>query len=404
MLEGTKRKLKEIYQGTNTIRFRMTFIYSGLLFIFSALIVLVLNFYMAAYLPDQPPAPRAQDYPSIEEISGPIPDDILLKYEEDLQRREDERVRASRMEDIDQFLEISIISLFPMAILSFMVGYYVSKQFLRPLHELDMKIKKIKVDGLGTEIDKETDDEIGNLIDSFNDMSKRLDYAFKTQEEFVQDAAHELKTPLSVITINLDSILDDKNATKEELHTAISNTLNSIAKINSLTESLLHLSLPSHQGESKEDIKEIIEEQIELLKPFAKKENTNIIFSYPEEELLIKCDRMNLGRAVFNLIENAIKYSQKSNEDHKSKVDISLSSKKKFIKIKITDNGEGIPKEHQERIFDRFYRIDKSRNRKYGGFGLGLPIVKKIAEDHDGKISLKSKPGKTVMTILLPNS
>lgn len=405
LLRISKKKYRsfasKLSKFMKSIRFRMTFIYSSILFVFSAFIVLVLNFYLLLNVQQVPP-PRPDDRPDFPLISEELSDEERQKISDELQRIEDERLEDIRRDDLNSFLEVSVYSLFPMAILSFLIGYYVSGNLLNPLSDLNDKVKKLKVERLGTILDRENEDEIGDLVASFNEMSVRLEKAFNTQSEFIQNAAHELKTPLSVVTINLDTILDDEDATEDELRKCIQNSLNGIDQINLLTEKLLSLSTPIYINDESFSLNNLVTQQIDSLKVLAAEKSVTLDLNISKENLMIHGDRVSLGRAFYNVIENAIKYSSvQSSESTKPTVSIKLCEVSSQYEVTVIDNGPGITSEHQDRIFERFYRTDKARSRKEGGFGLGLAITKKIVDDHGGTISLKSSPGNTEMKIVL---
>jgi signal transduction histidine kinase len=296
------------------------------------------------------------------------------------------------MQDLKEIQRTSIISIFPLALLSFVLGYFLSGRFLKPIENLQLSISKLGKADLGKTIQVKNDDEVGKLIESFNGMSKRLKQAFDAQDNFVQDAQHELKTPLTIIHTNLDTALDDKTASNQELREAISNSLGAIKQMRALTNNLLDLTLPSEESQSTINLGNLVEGQINMLRTYADSMKVNLVFSHPEKELSIIANELAIQRAVFNIIENAIKYSA-NEENPKVKVQV-ISEQDKAI-IKIIDNGPGIPLEQQQKIFERFYRLDKSRNKKSGGFGLGLAIAKKFIAENSGEILLQSEPGNT---------
>lgn len=372
-----------------TIRFKLTLIYSIITFTFVASLVGVLNLYLNNYLKSEP---RHMNPPRvwIKEIY-PIPgnpDDFYVKLEE----RQLKTIREIRMQDLREIQRTSIISIFPLALLSFIIGYFLSGRFLKPIENLQLSISKLGKADLGKTIQVKNDDEVGKLIESFNGMSKRLKQAFDAQDNFVQDAQHELKTPLTIIHTNLDTALDDKTASNQELREAISNSLGAIKQMRALTNNLLDLTLPSEESQSTINLGNLVEGQINMLRTYADSMKVNLVFSHPEKELSIIANELAIQRAVFNIIENAIKYS--ANEEN-GKVKVQVISEQDKAIIKIIDNGPGIPLEQQQKIFERFYRLDKSRNKKSGGFGLGLAIAKKFIEDNSGEILLQSEPGNT---------
>jgi signal transduction histidine kinase len=226
-------------------------------------------------------------------------------------------------------------------------------------------------------------------------MSRRLNKSFEAQKEFVENASHELKTPLSVIQANLDTALDDGDISKKELKELLDSSKENVKFMNKLTEDLLLLSVLEHEVESERvDLNGLFSEITEEATKIAKKENIKIDFKDKGKESIVKGNEVLYKRAFMNILENAIKYSEAS------KIGITVEKEKKFVKVIIEDNGKGISKEHLDKIFDRFYRVDKSRSRETGGSGLGLSIAKKIIESYGGNIKVDSKKGKGTKFII----
>jgi signal transduction histidine kinase len=363
-----------------------------IMFLFTSLMVLSLNLYLDSYLKSEP------------EFQRPV--HVMLGipniYNRDVQQflvEERNDINGIRLNDLRKIQELSVFGLLPIALLSFAVGYFISGKFLNPLGELRDEIERLRTSDLGRTIPVEENDEVGGLISSFNDMSLRLKAAFDSQEQFVQDASHELKTPLTIIQTNLDTVVDDPAASKAELETAIHNALKAMKDLRKLTDSLLELTLSTKTKVTSISLQQLLHKQFDALSDYAKYQKTKFELKLARKQLTVKGDEMALGRAVFNLLENAIKYSSGMT---KPAVRISLESSAGKALIKISDNGPGIPKAEQLKIFERFYRIDKSRNKKTGGFGLGLAIVKKVVDDHNGKLTLQSSKSSTVFQIELP--
>ncbi|WKZ30347.1 MAG: ATP-binding protein [Candidatus Dojkabacteria bacterium] len=372
-----------------TIRFKLTLFYSFVLFLFSSVIVLSLNLYMNDYL---------QNDPSLNDrimFIIPRPRNDLFNQ---LTLEDKLFIRQQRLNDLQQMQELSILLLAPIAITSFVLGYIVSGRFLEPITKLNTEIDQMTDTTIGKTIPVEIQDEVGSLVQSFNKLSLRLKDSFEAQKRFVQDASHEIKTPLTVIQTNLDTVLDDPKATKEELSTAIEQALLAVKHLRKLTDYLLTLTMPSQRSLKKVNVSKITESQIELLKSYAQEYNVRLTQDV-EEDLYIKGDSYALEQAIKNVIENAIKYSS----EHKdATVIIHAKQENNSVIMTIHDNGKGIPAETLPKIFERFYRVDKSRNSKTGGFGLGLAITKKIVTEHSGTIGAKSEPGNTVFTLTFP--
>ncbi len=228
------------------------------------------------------------------------------------------------------------------------------------------------------------------LSDSFDKMIERLEISFKKQNQFISDVSHELKTPISVIS-GYANLLDRWGKNDEETcNKSIQAIKNETKNINVLVSKLLYIA-KADTGEvklnkSKINVKDLITEIVEetqLIEPNRK------IYSSCNETCYIKADMNNIKELIRIFIDNSIKYTNENGE-----IDIFSEIKNNKIYISVKDNGIGIEKEEQECIFDRFYRVDKSRNKETGGVGLGLAIAKTIAEMNNAKIALKSELGK----------
>jgi two-component system sensor histidine kinase ArlS len=297
-------------------------------------------------------------------------------------------VMEARMKDLENIRQISIYMIFPLVLLSFGGGYLIATVMLKPLDKLNEEIKKKEAENLHEEIEfKDNGDEISQLIKSFNRMSRRLGRSFESQKEFVENASHELKTPLSIIQANLDTILEDKKISKQELSLLLGNSKKQVKVMDSLTEDLLLLSMISSEVDiEKENIvlNNLIQEQVQDLANLAKSKKISIDINL-KKSLTVIGNRVLIGRVISNVVENAIKYSGGR------KVGIKQVHEKESIKLFVEDDGKGIPKDMREKIFERFVRVDKGRSRKEGGTGLGLSIAKQIMKVHGGDIVLDEK-------------
>jgi signal transduction histidine kinase len=261
---------------------------------------------------------------------------------------------------------------------------------LRPLEKLNEQIERKETENLNDEIPFEDNgDEISQLIKSFNRMSRRLGKSFDSQKGFVENASHEIKTPLSVIQANIDTILNGKGISKKESEKLLLNSKKQIKFMSDLTEDLLLLSSVSNVSFGikfeKVSIREVIEESIDTLKGNIEKKNFNVETKFPKKIPFVNGNKTLLTRAVTNIIENSLKYSEGKN------IEISVSTAKDMVQISIKDDGKGIPEEEAKVIFERFYRLDKGRSRKEGGSGLGLAITKEIIERHGGSVYVNTE-------------
>jgi signal transduction histidine kinase len=387
--------LSEKLKFFKTIRFKLTLLYSLIFFMFSSLLVLSFNVYFNNYLQSDPDLQRSPQRLTINMPNGKM---VINNFQQ-LQQEERDRIQEIRNQDLKEIQTISFIALFPMALLSFLVGYWTSGSFLNPIGKLGVQFENLTRKDLGKTIPVEVEDEVGDLITSFNKLSLRLKNSFDTQEQFVQDASHELKTPLTVIQTNLDTVADDPTATIDDLREGMRNALLGMKNLRKLSENLLQLSEAENLTKEEIELNQLLQEQSSMLKDYAQNRQVKLSETLPDKVVKISGNKLALGRAVFNILENAIKYSADTKD---SKVEIILANNKDNALITISDNGPGIPVEFQKQIFKRFYRVDKSRARASGGFGLGLAIAKKIISAHSGEISLVSSPGSTKFIITLP--
>ena len=380
-----------------TIRFRLTLWYSLLVFLLGLILIIIINTFVTRHYNNDP----INDI-----INPPLP---LPRYHnlqlvwKTLNEEQKELVQEYRLQDLSQIRKISAFSLIPMVLISFAGGYIISGQMLKPIKNVNKAIKEINILSLHKQIDYEgPQDEIGELVYNFNRMTQRLNSSVELQKQFIANASHELKTPLAIMQTNIETIERIKSTSEEVKQQFIENALSSVEFMNNLIEDLLLLSiLEKHVDMDKVNIYETTQNAIDALTDQADKRGITLTFRTGEEEfrsITISGNEVLLQRAVMNIIENAIKYSKKNSTVH-TNLEVSDNS----VIIRIKDTGIGISKGYQKRIFERFYRVDKSRSRKSGGTGLGLAIVKRIISLHKGTIEVSSKRGKgSTFTITLP--
>jgi len=313
-------------------------------------------------------------------------------YEKMLSLDEEKReiFEEYRGNDLRNFRKTTLFSLIPLSLISFAGGYLIAGQMLSPLKELNKKIKNINIKNLKSKLSYEkTGDEISELIENFNEMIARLNLSFEAQKEFIENASHELKTPLAIIQTNLDSILLDNKITKKEISSLIESSRKSTKFMNKLIEDLLLLALLENQVKKRKlSLENVVTESTNNLRKIASENRIKLQLDITGKHFSMSGNFELLQRAIMNLIENAIKYSPK-----KSAVEVTLADNKDTLTVDIIDHGRGITEPEQKKIFERFYRTDKSRSRKTGGAGLGLAIAKKIVWLHKGKITVASKKG-----------
>ena len=363
---------------TKSLRFRLTLGYSLVVFVFCLIFLFIMNLVISNYAQDLYEGWLAggQGMGRFREFTMGLNQEQRLIFVE------------SRLEDAKNIRTISYYSLIPLTFLSFVSGYFISGQMLKPLKNLNEQLGNLSSKSLGKQIEYEdTGDEISGLIRSFNRMSKRLGLSFKSQREFVENASHELKTPLAIIQSNLDLALEDGNISKKELKDILESSRLSVKYMSKLTEDLLLLSVLEGNMEKEEvDLVNIVREGVKNLKSIAEEKDFGLKIT-GKKILLINGNDILLSRAFSNIIENSIKYSN----GNELEINIRKENEKKIVEFK--DNGKGVPKKDLKKIFERFYRVDRSRSRKTGGSGIGLSITKKIVEVHDGNIYAENIKG-----------
>lgn len=281
-------------------------------------------------------------------------------------------------------------------ILGTAAAWLVAGRALQPLEELSDTIEEISGNDLSHRVEiRDRQDEIGRLARSFNLMMDKVSASFERQKRFSASAAHELKTPLATIAVNLDVLALEEAPPAARLEKVLKVIRTNNERMIRLVDDLFRLTSENGSIVNEEvSLEELLAESAEeLSRPIQEKHLTVSIGSMPG--LKLTGSRVMLSRTVGNLFENAVKY----NRDYGT---ISISARKEAGKIimRIANTGIGIPKEEISRIFEPFYRVDKSRSRAMGGSGLGLPLVKDILEKHGGNITVKSTPDESTVFIL----
>ena len=287
----------------------------------------------------------------------------------------------------------SLIITVLLALLGGVVTYFISGHALRPIREFSDKIEEVQAQNLSdSRIEENNVKELNQLGISYNKMLERLSEAFKIQRQFTANAAHELRTPLALMQVQLDLYNSASHPGND------ADTLQTIKmvteqndKLNRMVKTLLDMSeLQTVGRDDKIILDAIVEEVLADLEPLAVEKNIKLIGKC-ENATMIGSDIL-IYRLVYNLVENAIKYNHPLGQ-----VTVTAYQRNKHVYLSVEDTGSGIPKELRERVFEPFFRVDKSRSRELGGVGLGLAFVREIVRVHDGSICIKS--GKTGGTI-----
>lgn len=287
----------------------------------------------------------------------------------------------------------SLIITVLLALLGGVVTYFISGHALRPIREFSDKIEEVQAQNLSdSRIEENNVKELNQLSISYNKMLERLSDAFEIQRQFTANAAHELRTPLALMQVQLDLYNSASHPGND------ADTLQTIKmvteqndKLNRMVKTLLDMSeLQSVGRDDKIILDAIVEEVLADLEPLAVEKNIKLIGKC-EDATMIGSDIL-IYRLVYNLVENAIKYNHPLGQ-----VTVTAYQRNKHVYLSVEDTGSGIPKELRERVFEPFFRVDKSRSRELGGVGLGLALVREIVRVHDGSICIKS--GKTGGTI-----
>ena len=287
----------------------------------------------------------------------------------------------------------SLIITVLLALLGGVVTYFISGHALRPIREFSDKIEEVQAQNLSdSRIEENNVKELNQLGISYNKMLERLSEAFEIQRQFTANAAHELRTPLALMQVQLDLYNSASHPGND------ADTLQTIKmvteqndKLNKMVKTLLDMSeLQTVGRDDKIILDAIVEEVLADLEPLAVEKNIKLIGKC-EDATMIGSDIL-IYRLVYNLVENAIKYNHPLGQ-----VTVTAYQRNKHVYLSVEDTGSGIPKELRERVFEPFFRVDKSRSRELGGVGLGLAFVREIVRVHDGSICIKS--GKTGGTI-----
>lgn len=285
-----------------------------------------------------------------------------------------------------------------LALLGGVVTYFISGHALRPIREFSDKIEKVQAQNLAdSRIEENQVKELNQLSVSYNRMLERLSDAFEIQRQFTANAAHELRTPLALMQVQLDLYHSNSHPGNDaDTVQMIKMVTEQNDRLNKMVKTLLDMSELQTVGRDDEIILDaLVDEVLEDLEPLAETKNIRLIGKC--KDITMVGSDILIYRLVYNLVENAIKYNHSGGQ-----VTVTADRKEKHVYLSVEDTGAGIPEELKERVFEPFFRVDKSRSRELGGVGLGLALVREIVRVHDGSITVKSNPsGGTIFEVVL---
>ena len=285
-----------------------------------------------------------------------------------------------------------------LALLGGVATYFISGHALRPLREFSDKIEKVQAQNLAdSRIEENQVKELNQLSVSYNRMLERLSDAFEIQRQFTANAAHELRTPLALMQVQLDLYHSNGHPDNDaDTVQMIKMVTEQNDRLNKMVKTLLDMSELQTVGRDDEIILDaLVDEVLEDLEPLAEGKNIRLIGKC--KDITMVGSDILIYRLVYNLVENAIKYNHSGGQ-----VTVTADRKEKHVYLSVKDTGTGIPEELKERVFEPFFRVDKSRSRELGGVGLGLALVREIVRVHDGSITVKSNPsGGTIFEVVL---
>ena len=291
-------------------------------------------------------------------------------------------------------------SLIISALLAFLGGvatYFISGHALKSIREFSEKIEEVQAQNLAdSRIEENTEKELNQLSVSYNKMLERLSDAFEVQRQFTANAAHELRTPLALIQVQLDLYNSTRHPGNDvDTLQTIRMVTEQNGRLSKMVKTLLDMSELQTVGRDEKIIVDaLVDEVLADLEPLAQEKSIKLIGKC-KAATMVGSDIL-IYRLVYNLVENAIKYNHLGGQ-----VTVTAYQKEKQVYLSVADTGSGIPEELRERVFEPFFRVDKSRSRELGGVGLGLALVREIVRVHDGSITVKSNPsGGTIFEVL----
>ena len=370
------RAVSHLPAWMGSIRFRIALVYSVVLFGLAALVIGALYWAIAASLDDS----VYRGY-----VGRAVPGGIIIEQQDFITVEQ-----AVNQQTLDKLRRYSFASLVALFVASIGVGWVVSGRVLRPIGRITAVAREIQATDLSRRINLGgPNDELRQLADTFDEMLGRLDEAFESQRRFIHEASHELRNPLAVIRTNLDVCLSDPDATAEDLRRTGEIVQKSTERMARLVDDLL---VYARQGtlsleRSRFDAAELVAEAAEEFALTAEEQGIRIEVRAPTG-LAVEGDRLALRQALANLLANAVRVSPAG-----TTIRVSAGAHPPWVWLAVQDEGPGIAPEDTERVFQRFWRGDGPAGTADGRSGLGLTIVRQIAEAHAGQVKLVSEPG-----------
>ena len=279
------------------------------------------------------------------------------------------------------------------------ITFFISGHALKPLCDFSKKIEEVQAQNLSdSRIEENKFSELNQLSVSYNKMLERLSEAFKLQRQFTANAAHELRTPLAVMQLQIDLYNSSKHPNNDtSAQQTISMITEQTERLSKMVRTLLDMSeLQTIARDEEIAISALVEEVLADLEPLAQEKGINLIEKC--DNVLLMGSDILIYRLVYNLVENAIKYNFSGGT-----VTVTATQQNSQLHLTVEDTGNGIPEELKERIFEPFFRLDKSRSRELGGVGLGLALVREIVRVHNGSILVKNNANSgTTFEVIFP--
>jgi signal transduction histidine kinase len=394
MSASAARYVDRLPDWMRSIRIRYAVMYSAVLFGLAALLIGGLYLGLSMKLRSTPVDPQ---------ISFPVqvrmPDGQITQVRVDAYGASEFRAKINA-NTLEQLRDFSFVALGVLFVASLGIGWVIAGQVLAPIQRITEVARDIQATDLARRIQLQgPDDELKQLADTFDDMLGRLEGAFDAQQRFVADASHELRNPLAVIRTNIDVALADEKADTDDLRQTATVVKRASDRMARLVDDLLLIARRETPGQRDDlvDLSAVMSEEADEFAAAARRKDVALDLSI-RSGLVVSGDRDALKRAVANLLENAVRYAREGGH-----VGLRSGRERSWAWISVSDDGPGIDPEFHERVFDRFFRLDKARARSQGGSGLGLSIVRQIARTHGGDVQLRSTPGEgATFVIWLP--